>query len=494
MTRLAAPGQAGHARFGYRLVVEIHISLVGRTDLSGEIYRQLREAILDGRLKPGDRLPPTRELARSLSVSRTTVSVAYEGLTGQGFVTARVGAGTFVSEHIAKPSCHRRPGGIAGRLRPLPLWESIPVSAAFAQPAEFDFRSGLPDASLFPFESWRRLMARQLSAAAVGRGIYQAPAGHRGLREAIARHIAIARGVQANADDITITNGSQQAMDVVARALLAPGDRVAVEDPGYSPPRWLFQSLRMRLQGVPVDNQGLLVNALHPRTRLVYVTPSHQYPLGVPMSLRRRQALLAWAQRHNAAVIEDDYDCEFRFFGRPIDPLQTLDSTDRVIYVGSFSKTMLPTLRLGFVVTPPPLTKAVQTAKFVTDWHTSIPAQAALANFIDDGGFARHVRRMNAVYQERHEMITGIIGRDFADHLELVPSAAGLHIAAVARSSAQQIHVITGKAASAGVQVQELTQFAFEADPMAGLVLGYGAIATSRIAEGMRRLRRCIEA
>jgi len=487
-------GQASHGTFDYRFVVEIHVSLVGRTDLSGEIYRQLRQAILDGRLMPGDRLPPTRELARSLSVSRTTVSVAYERLTGQGFVTARVGAGTFVSEHIAKSLGRRRRGGIASQLRALPLWESIPVSTAFAQPAEFDFRSGLPDASLFPFEAWRRLMARQLRAGAVGRGIYQEPAGHPDLREAIARHIAIARGIQATADDITITNGSQQAMDVVARALLAPGDRAAVEDPGYSPPRWLLQSLRVRLQGVPVDDQGLIVDALHPRTRLVYITPSHQYPLGVPMSLRRRQALLAWAQRQDAAVVEDDYDSEFRFFGRPLDPLQTLDSAGRVIYMGSFSKTMLPTLRLGFVVTPPSLTKAVQTAKFVADWHTSIPAQAALANFIDDGTFARHVRKMNAVYEERHEMITDIIGRDFVDHLKLLPSAAGLHIAAVARSaSAQQVHVIADKAANAGVQVQELTRFAFEADPMAGLVLGYGAIATSRIAQGMRRLRCCIE-
>jgi GntR family transcriptional regulator/MocR family aminotransferase len=210
------------------------------------------------------------------------------------------------------------------------------------------------------------------------------------------------------------------------------------------------------------------------------------------MSLRRRQELLAWAQRHNAAIVEDDYDSEFRFYGRPLDPLQTLDSTGRVIYMGSFSKTMLPTLRLGFVLTPPVLTKAVQTAKFVTDWHTSIPAQAALANFIDDGAFARHVRKMSAVYQERHEMVTGIIGRDFAEHLTLIPSAAGLHVAAAARSApAERVRAIAGRAADSGVQIQELTQFTFHADPMAGLVLGYGAIATSQIAQGLRRLRGC---
>lgn len=204
-----------------------------------------------------------------------------------------------------------------------------------------------PDAALFPYQSWRRLLARQLRPTTVGAGAYGDPAGHPGLREAIARHIGLARGVQAGAEEVVVTNGTQQAVDLVARVLLAPGDRVAVESPGYGPPRRLMASLGAEVVGVPVDDQGLVVEAIPPRTRLVYVTPSHQFPLGMAMSLPRRLALLVWAERHDAAVVEDDYDSEFRYGGRPIEPLQTLDPRGRVIYVGSFSKTLLATLRLG---------------------------------------------------------------------------------------------------------------------------------------------------
>ena len=347
--------------------MEVHVSLVGRKDLTGEIYRQLRRAILDGRLPPGGRLPATRELARRLNVSRTTVTVAYDRLTGEGFITSRVGAGTFVSDGVAGPAGRTgRPGGAAppaalGRYR---------GPAVFDKPAEFNFRTGIPDATLFPYQSWRRLLARQLRPAAVGTGAYGDPAGHPGLRQAIARHIGLARGVQTGAEQVVVTNGTQQAVDVVARVLLAPGDRVAVESPGYGPPRRLLASLGAEVVGVPVDDQGLVVEAIPPRTRLVYVTPSHQFPLGMAMSLPRRLALLAWAERHDAAVVEDDYDSEFRYGGRPIEPLQTLDPSGRVIYVGSFSKTLLATLRLGFLVAPASLVGAVRSAKF---WPTGIP-------------------------------------------------------------------------------------------------------------------------
>jgi GntR family transcriptional regulator/MocR family aminotransferase len=479
--------------FGGTLVeMEFHVSLVGRKNLGREIYRQLRRAIVDGRLRPGDRLPPSRELARGLGVSRTTATVAYDRLTGEGFVTSRVGSGTFVSEHVARPALKRHRAD--GALRARPVWDSIPLSSAFDRRAQFDFRSGLPDPSLFPHETWRQFITSELRSEAASAGVYAHPAGHRGLREAIIRHIGISRGVVASADDVTVTSGTQQALDIVARVLLAPGDRVAVEDPGYGPPRRLFESLGTRVDGVPVDRHGLVVDALPRQARLVYVTPSHQYPLGVPMALPRRLALLAWAERNNAAIVEDDYDSEFRFHGRPIEPLQTLDATGRVVYVGSFSKTMLPTLRLGFVVTPPSLRAAVHKAKFVTDWHTSLLVQAALARFIDDGGFARHIRKVGAVYRARHEILTRVLARDFAGQLELIPSAAGLHIAAVARSlSANQISEVVRRASSAGVEVQELSRFGVHTQAQAGLVLGYGAIPTSRIEEGLRRLRKSFD-
>ena len=475
--------------------MDFHVSLIGRKHLRGEIYRQLRQAIVDGRLRPGDLLPPSRELARSLGVARMTVTVAYDRLAGEGLVTARVGVGTIVSDHVASASRHRKRRGMDSALRARPIWDSFPLSMPFARPARFDFRTGLPDASLFPHEKWRRLMGRQLRSEAVAAGVYGHPAGHGALREAIGRHIGISRAVQASPDDVTITSGTQQALDVVARALLAPGDRVAVEDPGYPPPRRLFESLGLRVVGVPVDEQGLVVDALPAHTRLAYVTPSHQYPLGMSMTRPRRLALLAWAERNNAAIVEDDYDSEFRFQGRPIEPLQTLDTTGRVVYVGSFSKTMLPTLRLGFLVTPPSLRDAVHKAKWVTDWHTCMLVQGMLARFIDDGEFARHIRRMGRVYQERHEMITDALARDFADHLEVVPSAVGLHVTGVARGrSAGWIASVAQRAADAGVAVQELARFGVGASGRAGVVLGYGAIPTERIAEGLRLLRGCFDA
>jgi GntR family transcriptional regulator/MocR family aminotransferase len=227
----------------------------------------------------------------------------------------------------------------------------------------------------------------------------------------------------------------------------------------------------------------------------VYVTPSHQYPLGMSMALSRRRALLAWAERNHAAIVEDDYDSEFRFEARPIEPLKTLDNSGRVIYVGSFSKTMLPTLRLGFVVTPSSIRTAVQRAKQVTDWHTSLPLQTALARFIDDGGFARHIRKMRNVYRVRHAMVMHFLTNEFADHLQIVPSTVGLHIAALARTaSVDEIDAVVRRAFDAGVQVQMLSRFAVQARPKAGLVLGYGAIAAAQIEEGLRRLRLCFGA
>jgi GntR family transcriptional regulator/MocR family aminotransferase len=474
-------------------VTALHVSLVGRKDLSGEIYRQVRGAILDRRLRPGDPLPPSRELARELAVARGTVTVAYDRLAAEGFVAFRQGAGTFVSELVAPAGREKTGRGSTSPLQPRPVWEAMTPPTTF-EPARFDFRSGLCDPALFPHTAWRRSVTWALRSGETTAGVYEHPAGHRDLRVAIARHIGISRGVEASADDVVITNGTQQALDVVARVLLAPGDAIAVEDPSYGPPRKLFNGLGLRVTGVPVDPQGLIVEALPRGVRAVYVTPSHQFPLSVTMSLPRRQALLAWAERNDAAIIEDDYDSEFRFGGRPLEPLQTLDATGRVVYVGSFSKSMLPTLRLGFLVTPPSLRDALHKAKYATDWHTSRPMQAALARFIGDGAFARHIRRATAVYRERHEVITDALSRDFADLLELVPSTTGLHLTALARSaSADRIAAVVRRAGERGVAVQMLSVFAVTGNPIAGLMLGYGAIPTAEIEEGLRLLRACFD-
>jgi GntR family transcriptional regulator/MocR family aminotransferase len=468
--------------------MDLHVSLVDRRDLGGQIYTQVRTAILAGRLRPGEPLPPSRELARRLAVSRNTVSNAYDRLIGEGFLTGRVGAGTYVAVHIGKTSGGRdrlrRPG-----LRPRPVWEQVPDPYHVdGPPPAYDFRSGIPDARLFPYQAWRRLLTREIRAATGVERMYQHSAGHPPLRAAIARHVGVARGVPADPDDVVVTSGTQQAVDLVARVLLAPGDRVAVEDPGYSIPRFALQALGARVVPVPVDAEGLVVAALPDDVKLVYVTPSHQFPLGMAMSLARRMALLEWARRRGAAVVEDDYDSEFRYSGRPIEPLYSLDRHGHVVYVGTFAKVMLPQLRLGFLIAPPELRRALHRAKFVTDWHSPVDAQAALAAFIDEGGLARHIRRMRAEYLARHERIAAGLTRWFGDRLRMVPSEAGLHVSAVTPdSTVDAVLTAVERAAGIGVAVTPLSAFAVGA-PVAGLLLGYGGITVPDIDEGLRRL------
>jgi GntR family transcriptional regulator/MocR family aminotransferase len=469
--------------------VDVHVTLTGAGDLAASIYRQLHDAILDGRLRPGERLPPTRELAGRLDVARNTVVVAYERLTAEGFLDARVGAGTYVAHPMAVARARRRRSAPAGDVRPRKVWESVATMRTGVPDPAYDFRVGVPDADLFPLATWRRLVAGELRAATLRPAGYRDPAGHEGLRDAIARHVGVARAVRARADDVLVTNGAQQALDLIGRVLVGPGDTVAVEAPGYPPARQLFHSMGARVVGVPVDAEGLDVDALPPDARLVYVTPSHQFPLGVPMSLGRRTALLDWAARRGAVVVEDDYDSEFRFSDRPLEPLQSLDRAGRVVYVGTFSKTLLPTLRLGFLVAPASLRPALRAAKQLTDWHGDRTSQGALARFVDSGELARHVRKATKVYGERHQLIRAALRDDFAAWLRPVPSVAGLHVCALAQPDATvDIGRWVDRAGVAGVAVESLATYG--GPP--GLVLGYGAIRAADVADGLRLLRRYV--
>jgi GntR family transcriptional regulator / MocR family aminotransferase len=471
--------------------VDFHVSLIGKRDLSGEIYRQLRRAILEGRLRGGEALPPTRELAARLNVARTTVNVAYDRLIGEGFATGKPGSGTYVTRHASRTSQCRVPHEAA--LRPRRIWEQVLFPTTLLRDARFDFRAGRPDERLFPHKTWNRLLARE-SQTLVGHEACGYPAGHRGLREAIAHHIAASRGLRVDADDVIVTAGAQQAIDLIARVLAAPGDRIAVEDPGYGPPRRLFAALLLQVCGVPVDEEGLVVDSIPAQTRLVYVSPSHQFPLGMSMSTRRRLALLEWARRTDAAIIEDDYDSEFRFDGRPIEPLHVLDAGSRVIYVGSFSKTMLPTLRLGFLVAPPSLRAALMSAKFLADWCSPLATQAALARFIKDGLFARHIRRMRTTYEARHRLIVDVLERTFANELEVVQSSVGLHVTALARdASVQRVDSTVQRASAAGLECTPLSMYAAGERRAPGFVLGYGAIACEQIEAGLALLRRAFD-
>jgi GntR family transcriptional regulator/MocR family aminotransferase len=467
--------------------VDLHVTLGRARHLTADLYAQLKAAILDGRLRPGDALPATRALASRLDVSRNTVLYAYERLTAEGFLVGRVGAGTFVGA-TAAPTASTRRAPAGAPLHARAIWRGLAHEPSRRPPAAYDFQLGAPDPDLFPWDEWRGLVARQLRGARRGRVIgYPPPEGEPSLRAAIARHLGVARSVQAGADDVVVTSGAQQAFDLIARVLIEPGTVIAVEDPGYPPARRAFEAHGATIVPVPVDADGLVVDALPAAARIIYVTPSHQFPLGTAMSLARRHALLAWSERRGAAIVEDDYDSEFRFDGRPLEPLQSLDRHGRVLYVGTFSKVLLPSLRIGFVVAPRSLVPALGAAKALADSHGPIEAQRALAALIDDGRFARHVRRLLRVYRDRRARLLDALDRHLRDVLVLLPSAAGLHTSAYFTDRRADADAIARRAQQAGVTIEPLRGY-YQGRPRAGLAIGYGLIPARRIDEGIRRL------
>ena len=477
-------------------VVDVQVTVEGRGDRSARIYRQLRDAILDGRLRRGDRLPASRDLAAQLSVSRNTVSAAYDSLAAEGFVVSRVGAGTFVD---AGPAAVRgRPGrrsAPAGEVRPTSRWQSLDdglmTPSAMHAGIRYDFGVGMPDPRLFPWQVWRRLVAAELRPRRGRDRGYADPRGDELLRVAIARHLGMARSVRAASDDVLVTHGAQQALDLVSRVALAPGAVVAMEDPGYPPARRLFRSHGATVVGVPVDAQGIVVDQIPPKASLVYTTPSHQFPLGVAMSLSRRTALLAWAERHRALVVEDDYDSEFRYSDRPLEPLQSLDRSGRVVYVGTFSKTMLPMLRIGFCIAPASLYAALVAARQLSDWHGDPANQRALGHFIEEGLLARHVRKASRVYAERHQALVAACASELSGVLDLVPSVAGLHVAGRAADGVD-VPAVVAAARNAGALVENLTRYAAGTAPSAGVALGFGMIEAADVRPGIRALASAV--
>ena len=473
--------------------MDLHLRLTEDGELADQVYAQIKALIRSETLRPHDRLPSTRDLAARASVSRSTVAAAYERLALDGLIASRVGAGTFVA---AAPPLRGAPaGGEVASLQPQQLWDDVvePEDDELGNDQEFNFALGLPSVEHFPFQRWRALLSDAFRRRVPGAGSYPAPAGEQVLREAIAKHVTVSRSVSADPERLIITSGTQQAVDLAARVLLAPGDAVAVEDPGYGPVRAALAAQRLRVAAVPVDDEGLVVDLLPADARLVCVTPAHQFPLGVTMSQRRRAELLTWAEQHGAAIVEDDYDSEFRYLGRALDPLHTLDTTGRVIYVGSFAKTLLPSLRIGFVLVPSALAAATRRAKFVSDFGSPTHVQRALAAFIDEGGFAKYIRRMRRVYEQRHHLIRSVLLGDFADVLEPVDSTAGLHLAARLRPAVTQSDRDLRRAAqAAGIEIRALSDWSVRKPAPQGLVFGYGAIDVERIPAGLARLRQLL--
>ncbi len=408
-----------------------------------------------------------------------------------------MGAGTYVSGSIQAPAS-RSPQVSGPQLTPHRRWSiSYPPWTVIGRAPEsgvipYDFGIGVPDLTLFPFQAWRRLVSSELRSSATRTATYGEPAGHPGLRAAIARHVGVSRAVKASPEAVTITSGAQQAVDLIARVLLEPGDCVAVEEPGYALPRLLMQSLSARVCPVRVDSQGIAVNAIPENARLIYVTPAHQFPLGMPMSLSRRMELLTWAAEHEAAIIEDDYDSEFRFGDQPIETLHGLDIHGRVLYVGTFSKTMLPGIRLGFVIAPQSLQPALRLAKYVSDWHSPLTNQAALARFIDEGLFARHIRKMRIEYKARHERILEVLAGQ-GDWLRPIESVAGMHLTALLPPGRHlSTQAALDRTEGAGIAVYPLPAFYAARPAQSGFVLGYGAIPVAKIEDGLRLLRRVL--
>lgn len=467
-----------------------------------QLYAGLRQAILSGRLPPGTRLPASRELARQLGLARKTVTDAYAELMSEGYLEGRPGAGSFVSpelpdEAIAAPrprELPRRPAPPAGREPPrLSAWaRALPTPPPPPSALPYDFPVGVPAADAFPWDLWRQLLARHLRAATPALLRYGDAAGLPALRAAVATSLGRTRAVRASPEQVVITAGTVQGLDLLARLLVEPGDLVALEEPGYQGARRAFLAAGARLLPIPVDAEGLLVERLptgdRERPKLVYVTPSHQYPTGVTLSLARRLQLLAWAEGQGALVVEDDYDSEFRYAARPLESLQGLDRGGQVVYLGSFSKTLSPALRIGFAVLPAALVEPFTTAKWLTDRHAPMLEQLGLADFLEEGHFERHVRRLRRLYQERRDAVLTAFARHLAGVAEPLPSESGLHLLARLAPGLDE-NAFVAAARRRGVGLYPLGPYFHGPPAFAGLVVGYAPVPAPLIAVAFARLR-----
>jgi GntR family transcriptional regulator/MocR family aminotransferase len=479
-------------------VPELLLDYNAAIPLHRQLYEGLRGAILSGRLSAGTRLPATRLLARELQVSRNTVLNAFEQLLAEGYVEGQMGSGTYVS-HVLPDDLLRVQPQPAAQL-PVPanrrlsrrgsLLASTPVTISRDQGLPRAFRPGLPAFDSFPFDIWTRLVARHWRRPPPELLSYGEPAGYQPLREAIAAYLRAARGVQCTTEQVIVVAGSQQGLDLAARVLLDPGDQAWIEDPGYVGARGALRSAGAQLVPVPLDAEGLRVAVGVERcanARLAYVTPSHQFPLGVTMSLSRRLALLDWARRAGAWLLEDDYDSEYRYTGRPLPALQGLDTDGRTIYLGTFSKVLFPSLRLGYLVVPADLADAFIAARALADRHPPSLEQAALADFIVEGHFARHIRRTRALYAERRLALLEAAQRQLAGLLELHPAEAGMHLVGWLPEDLDDA-AAAQRASRAGVDAPALSSYALETVSRGGLLLGYAAVDEGEIRQGIQRL------
>ena len=494
------------------------IELDRRQGLTRQLYEALRQRVLDGRLVSGTRLPASRDLAAALSISRNSVVRAYDQLYAEGFIESRVGDGTYVAQlPTAKKLSTKVSTGFSTGLSPAlsTNWLDLPVNSAvevihrpalsrvqthhLAAPPPGPpraFRVGVPAFDLFPFEVWAKLNGAFWRKPDLAKLCYGDPAGDDRLRGLIAAYLRSSRGMQCSAEQIVITSGAQQAISLCAQLLVEPGDGVAVENPGYRAAGHAFALAGGQLHGVPVDGEGIdcqVLNRLQD-CRVAYVTPSHQYPLGVVMSLARRLELLAWAERTDGWIIEDDYDGEYRYSGAPLSPLAALDRNGRVLYVGTFGKVAFPALRLGYLVLPPALVDAFARRRAVDMRHSEVSTQAVMAEFMAAGHFQRHIRRMRRAALSRRNVLLAGWPSGLPGVGELPSVAAGLHMTVRVDSLAREQQLLA-QAHAVDVEVNGLSSYwlaqpTTPADQRAGLVLGFAAVPEADIAAALARLRQ----
>jgi len=477
------------------------LALDGDGPLYRQAYRALRAAILEGRLAPGERLPSSRALARDAKLARNTVLQAYEQLVAEGYADSRRGAGTFVVAELPEPTARLpRPTRARGAA-------AAPVLSAYAERAlrylargvswgrrrsapRYDFRYGDPAYGDFPHETWCRLLARRARRASERHLSYSDPGGAPELREVLAAYLSRARGVSCEPDDVLVVYGTQQAIDLTARVLIDPGAPAIVEEPGYPGIRHALEIAGAEVTALAVDADGLPTEGLADlRARLLCVTPSHQFPTGGVLPLARRLALLAWAQRSGAYVLEDDYDGEFRYDGRPLESLQALDRSGCVLYAGTTSKVMFPALRIGYLVMPPSLRGALLAAKAFADTGTAHLEQRVLADFISQGFFERHLRRARVRNASRRAALLAALARELGDAVEVVGANAGLHVVAWLRGVLPgELRTLRELAARRDVGIHPISPFYAARPRRAGILLGYAALDESAIAEGIARL------
>ena len=464
--------------------------------LSKQIHDWLRRGILAGDLTPGERLPSTRDLAEQLGVSRTVTVWAYDQLLAEGYLEGRAGSGTYISASLEAVRSRRIETSTRLRLSRFGSFaSSVPAEVDSPGPARkplrYDFAYGRSAVDDFPFETWRRLLMRRMRKAPVRTLDYGSSPGIPQLREAIAAHLRRSRGVVCETSQVLVLNGSQQALDLAARVLMEPGESVAMEDPQYQGAREIFRASGAHIHPVSIDREGLQTDKLPERAKLAFVTPSHQFPTGTVLSLARRLALLDWAKRVDAVIIEDDYDGEFRYEGQSVESLQGLDSQGRVIYVGTFSRTIFPALRIGYLVAPKSLVRPFTVAKWLCDRHTPTLEQETLADFITTGAYERHLRRVRRENTQRRDALLEALGDGMSGRVEVTGESSGTHVVLWPKKRCSEAGLIAS-AAEQGVAVYGVAGYFLDTPSRAGLILGYSRTRVQDIREGIRRLTKVV--